>query len=234
MMCYLHFATPSFLLSLPSLPQLTSTGHYLHHISHWTWLPVSARESVGINAFSSMVYSFPERSQQCNGVLFSGYSGDANNLCELREHWTWLDHKHTAPQPLQMSSPASQPWHSSVKTFAVESWRASVRREAQSTHAMKLRNAVSLPHHLSLPPQLPSSCTVCLYPMVVYTSHVKKGHNSRIKRRVHEVWVTLHANEFINKCIIIDVPWLIHHLPTVPRWANSEKFMNCLGKCQHM
>ena len=133
MMCYLHFATPSFLLSLPSLPQLTSTGHYLHHISHWTWLPVSARESVGINAFSSMVYSFPERSQQCNGVLFSGYSGDANNLCELREHWTWLDHKHTAPQPLQMSSPASQPWHSSVKTFAVESWQASVRREAQST-----------------------------------------------------------------------------------------------------
>ena len=101
---------------------------------------------------------------------------------------------------------------------------AGISEEGSTINPMKLRNAVSLPHHLSLPPQLPSSCTVCLYPMVVYTSHVKKGHNSRIKCRVHEVWVTLHTNEFINKCIIIDVPWLIHHA-----LANSTK-VNKFGK----
>ena len=83
---------PFYFPCLPSLSWPAKATTFITSPTGWdVWLPVSAHESVGINVFSSMVYSFPERSQQCNGMLFSGYSGEANNFMRAKGtlNMTW-------------------------------------------------------------------------------------------------------------------------------------------------
>ena len=78
-----------------------------------------------------------------------------------------------------------------------------LRNKAQLTP--RHREIKSLPHPVTSSTAVfiecsATPCTVCLYPMVVYTSHVESGHNSIIQPE-HKAYEA-YANKHTQACIV--------------------------------
>ena len=121
-------------------------------------------------------------SRLCNGVLFSGYSGDPNNFMRGNGIPSMTLTQAHCTGVITPNSPSWQTGYSSAESICCRVMAGinddPLSNKMQSAHRIERYSPFASPPITSSTTTFiecsATSCTVCLYPMVVYTSNREK------------------------------------------------------------